>query len=91
MKRPLGVLVTLLVALSGAAVQTSKALNIYTIDVEGGKSMLIDAGWPQSATREASTDVIVQAVKNAGIERIDYLVVSHFDPRGSPAGKVIFK
>jgi competence protein ComEC len=91
MNRRLSVLAIggLLAALSGAAAQTTKSLDIYTIDVEGGKSvlivspsgesMLIDAGWPKSAAREASTDVIVEAVKNAGLAQIDYLVVSHFD------------
>ena len=51
----------------GCAGQTPEPLDFYTIDVEGGKavlivspareSMLIDVGWPKSPTREASTDV----------------------------------
>jgi len=67
----------------------AKTLDFYTIDVEGGKSVLIvspsgesmlfDAGWPQSANREASVDRIVQTVRAAGLKQIDYLVISHFD------------
>ena len=67
----------------------AKDLKIYVIDVEGGKSvllvspsgqsMLFDVGWPASDDRAASTDRIVEAVKAAGLKRIDLLVVSHFD------------
>jgi competence protein ComEC len=78
-----------LVAFSSAAAQTTKTLDFYTIDVEGGKSvlivspsresMLIDVGWPKTGNRDASTDVIVDAAKKAGLTQIDYLVLSHFD------------
>jgi beta-lactamase superfamily II metal-dependent hydrolase len=64
-------------------------LEIYVIDVEGGKavlvvsptgqSMLIDAGWPASNNRQASTERIVEAARAAGLKRIDYLVITHFD------------
>jgi beta-lactamase superfamily II metal-dependent hydrolase len=66
-----------------------KNLEVYVIDVEGGKavlfvspsgqSMLFDAGWPAAANRVASTDRIVEAAKAAGLKRIDYLVISHYD------------
>src|SRR5262245_17801487 len=79
----------LLLAWTGAAGQAAGTLDFYSIDVEGGKavlivspareSMLIDVGWPRSPTREASTDVIVDAVKQAGLSQINYLVVSHYD------------
>lgn len=72
-----------------AAAPPATSLDIYTIDVEGGKSvlivspsgesMLIDVGWPSSASRDASTEVILDAVKKAGLKQIDYLVLSHFD------------
>jgi competence protein ComEC len=65
--------------------EAAKTLDFYTIDVEGGKSvlivspagesMLIDAGWP----RADSVDRIVEAVKAAGLTRIDYVLISHFD------------
>ncbi|MDQ6705583.1 MAG: MBL fold metallo-hydrolase, partial [Acidobacteriota bacterium] len=41
--------------------------------------MLFDAGWPASNNRQASTGRIVEVVKAAGLERIDLLVISHFD------------
>src|SRR5262249_13692468 len=72
-----------------SAAPPPKPLEIYTIDAEGGKSvlfvspfsesMLFDAGWPSSRNREASTDRIVAALKAAGLKQIDYLVISHFD------------
>jgi competence protein ComEC len=74
---------------AGTAAQTPRALDVYTIDVEGGKSvlivspsgesMLIDVGWPKAANRDASTDQIVEAVTKVGLKQIDYLVLSHFD------------
>ena len=57
--------VTCLVALLAASLMAAKNLDIYVIDVEGGKavllvsptgqSMLLDAGWPASGDRTAST------------------------------------
>src|SRR5215469_11714937 len=64
-------------------------LELYVIDVEGGKSvllispagqtMLIDAGWPASPNRQASVDAIVAVAQAAGVKQIDDLVISHFD------------
>jgi beta-lactamase superfamily II metal-dependent hydrolase len=72
-----------------SAAAAEKTLDFYTIDVEGGKSvlvvgpagdsMLLDAGWPAGGSRAASTDQIVAALKTAGVNQIDYLVISHFD------------
>jgi competence protein ComEC len=79
----------LLGTLFASALSAPKTLDFYTIDVEGGKSVLIvspsgesmlfDAGWPQSPNRESSVDRIVETVKAAGVKQIDYLVISHFD------------
>jgi beta-lactamase superfamily II metal-dependent hydrolase len=44
-----------------------------------GQSMLFDVGWPAFNNRPASTERIVEAVQVAGLKRIDFLVVSHFD------------
>src|SRR5438552_317842 len=75
-------------ALLSAAVAgaESKALEIFFVDVEGGhatlivtpsgQSMLIDTGWPGFNGRDA--DRIVSAAKAAGIERIDYVLITHF-------------
>ena len=79
----------LLLLASLAAAALSQPLTFYTIDVEGGKSVLVvapsgqsllfDAGWPASGSREASTARIVDALKGAGLKQLDYLVISHFD------------
>jgi competence protein ComEC len=68
---------------------TAPNLELYFIDVEGGKSvllvspsgqsMLFDVGWPGSNDRKASTETIVEAVQTARLKRIDFLVISHFD------------
>jgi competence protein ComEC len=78
-----------LLALLAASLIGAPNLDIYVIDVEGGKSvllvspsgqsMLFDAGWPASNNRLASTERIVEAVQAAGLRRIDFLVISHFD------------
>jgi competence protein ComEC len=81
-------ILALLIAASVAAVhgQTGRTLDIYAIDVEGGQatlivspsgeSLLVDAGWPGFEGRDA--DRIAATVKEAGLTRIDYLVVSHY-------------
>jgi beta-lactamase superfamily II metal-dependent hydrolase len=63
-----------------------KHLLIYSIDVEGGQStllvapsgasLLIDTGWPGNNGRDA--DRIQAAMRDAGIERIDHLLITHF-------------
>jgi competence protein ComEC len=61
-------------------------LRVYFIDVEGGQStlfvtpkgesLLIDTGWPDHDFRDA--DRIAAAAKNAGITKIDYVLITHF-------------
>ena len=41
-----------------------------------GESLLIDTGWPGNNGRDA--DRIVAAAKQAGISRIDYVLITHF-------------
>ncbi len=71
----------------GATAPAAKnALQIYFIDVEGGQStlfvtpsgqsLLIDTGWPDNAGRDA--DRIVAAAMDAGISKIDYLLLTHY-------------
>jgi beta-lactamase superfamily II metal-dependent hydrolase len=72
--------------LAWIAAQAPGTLDIYFIDVEGGQatlyvspsgqSMLVDAGYPGFDGRDASR--IVAAAKQAGLQRIDYLVVTHY-------------
>ena len=69
----------------GAATATA-TLRIYFIDVEGGQStlfvaptgqsLLVDTGWPDHHGRDA--DRIVAAAKDAGIAKIDYLLLTHY-------------
>src|SRR5437899_2917602 len=66
--------------------QTKNALRVYFVDVEGGQatlfvtpgkqSLLIDTGWPGNDGRDA--DRIVAAAKNAGLNKIDYVLITHF-------------
>jgi beta-lactamase superfamily II metal-dependent hydrolase len=78
-----------LVAALFAALSPAQTLDIYTIDVEGGKavltvspsgeSMLVDAGWGAIRQRAASVPRLVEAAKAAGLTKIDYLLISHYD------------
>jgi beta-lactamase superfamily II metal-dependent hydrolase len=84
----LGFLLCLLaIAPASAAPESTKdALRIYFVDVEGGQatlfvtpaneSLLIDTGWPGHEERDA--DRIVAAARNAGINKIDYVLITHF-------------
>jgi len=75
--------------LLGVSSLAARKLDVYLIDVEGGKSvllvspsgqsMVIDLGWPALRDHAPSTDRIVDAVRAAGSRRIDFLVISHFD------------
>ncbi|PYU35757.1 MAG: MBL fold metallo-hydrolase [Acidobacteria bacterium] len=66
--------------------QARNALQIYFIDVEGGQatlfvtpggqSLLIDTGWPGNDGRDA--DRIVAAAREAAINKIDFVLVTHF-------------
>jgi len=66
--------------------QVSGHLTIYTIDVEGGQStllvspskasLLVDTGWPDNNGRDA--DRIVAAMHDAGITKLDRVLITHF-------------
>lgn len=63
-----------------------KGLQIYFVDVEGGQatlfvtpqgqSLLIDTGWPGNNGCDA--DRIEAAAKDAGIKRIDFVLITHY-------------
>lgn len=69
-----------------AFAQTGSPLEMYFIDVEGGqstllvtpehRSLLIDTGWPGNAGRDA--DRIVAAANDAGLTRIDTVLLTHY-------------
>jgi competence protein ComEC len=71
---------------ANAQAASKSVLQIYFIDVEGGQStlfvtpakqsLLIDTGWPDNGGRDA--DRIVAAAKDAGISKIDYVLITHF-------------
>jgi competence protein ComEC len=74
------------VSLMAAPPAAKNALRIYFVDVEGGQatlfvtpakeSLLIDTGWPGNEERDANR--IVAAAKDAGISKIDYVLLTHF-------------
>lgn len=80
------VLIGLLLVVSSSLLPAAKNLEIYAIDVEGGQAtlfvsptgdtMLVDAGWGHFQGRDA--DRIAAAAKAAGVNKIDYLVITHY-------------
>ena len=89
-RRLLFVISAALLALSCSPRATAQGksgnLLIYAIDVEGGQatllvspskaSLLVDTGWPGSSGRDA--DRIAAAMKDAGITKIDHVLITHF-------------
>ena len=75
----------ILLTWAGAA-QAAKTLDLYFIDVEGGQatlvvapsgqSLLIDTGYTGFGGRD--TVRIAAAAKDAGVKRIDTLLITHF-------------
>jgi len=73
-------------ALAQSTSPKSTNLKVYFIDVEGGQStlfvtptgqsLLIDTGWPGNNFRDA--DRIVAAAKQAGLTKIDYVLLTHY-------------
>lgn len=68
------------------AAEKTGVLQIYFVDVEGGQatlfvtpggeSLLIDTGWPGNEGRDA--DRIMAAAKQAGLKKIDYVLITHY-------------
>jgi beta-lactamase superfamily II metal-dependent hydrolase len=69
-----------------APANPANRMLIYAIDVEGGQStllvapsgasLLVDTGWPDGNGRDA--DRIVQAMHDAGISKLDHVLITHF-------------
>ena len=80
-------LIALLFALFAPALPAAKTLDMYVIDTEGGKAlllispsgqtMLVDAGFPGNNDRDANR--IEEAAKLAGVTKFDILLVTHYD------------
>jgi competence protein ComEC len=72
--------------LAGAQATQSRSLQVYFIDVDGGqstlfvtpagKSLLIDTGWAGNDGLDAGR--IAAAAKDAGVSKIDYLLLTHY-------------
>jgi beta-lactamase superfamily II metal-dependent hydrolase len=80
----IGAVLAVATADAAAASESSKALQIYFVDVEGGQatlfvspsgeSLLIDTGWP--GQRDA--DRIAAAAKLARVQKLDYVLITHY-------------
>jgi beta-lactamase superfamily II metal-dependent hydrolase len=76
----------LFAAVAPSVAQAAKTLDLYFIDTEGGQatlvvapsgqSLLIDTGYTGFGGRD--TLRIAAAAKDAGVKRIDYLLITHF-------------
>jgi len=88
-----GIWSVLVIAACAITVHAAKTLDIYFIDVEGGQStliitpagqsLLIDTGFAANgfydlSNRGRDPQRIIAAAKSAGIERIDFLLITHF-------------
>ena len=94
MGRIFALLLTLALAVVGSAQsKSSKSLEIYFIEVEGGhatlyvsptgESLLMDTGSPGGR----DTDRIMAAVEAAGVKQIDHLILTHY--HGDHVGGVV--
>ena len=86
--RRLAITAAAILALTGAPMAqrgtTSKPLDIYVVDTEGGKaalwvapggqSLLIDTGNPG----DRDLDRIMAAINDAGLKQIDFLILTHY-------------
>lgn len=85
--RGLGLVLVLGLALAAAQTRSTKGLEIYVVDVEGGnatlfvspngESVLIDTGNPGGTTGRDSGRIL-NAVKDAGLQQIDHLITTHW-------------
>src|SRR6059036_1887013 len=81
------------ITLFAVAAMAAKTLDIYFIDVEGGQStlivtprgesLLVDTGFAANGFNDTSNRGrdprrIIAAVQDAGLKRIDYLLITHF-------------
>ena len=87
MPRTAMVLLALACSTALAIAQTAKTLDVYVVDVEGGnavlfvtpagESVLIDTGnGGAGAARDAER--IAAAARDAGLSKIDHLIITHF-------------
>ena len=92
MKKFIAFIFTLLLAT--LALRAADTLDIYVVDTEGGKAviiqppagetMLVDAGYPTPDGRD--TKRVVAAAQALGIKQFDYILATHYD--GDHAGNI---
>jgi len=73
---------------ASACTTTPEAMEVYFIDVEGGQatllvspggeSFLIDTGYPGDGNDARDAKRIVTAATDAGVSKIDHLLITHF-------------
>jgi len=73
---------------ASACTTTPQTMDVYFIDVEGGQatllvspdgeSLLVDAGYPGEGNDGRDAKRIVAAATDAGVSKIDYLLITHF-------------
>ena len=79
-------IIACLYLLPAVSAKTTKPLEIYFIDVEGGQatlvidprgpSLLVDTGWSEVNGRDAAR--ILAAARAAGLKQIDYVLITHY-------------
>jgi beta-lactamase superfamily II metal-dependent hydrolase len=91
MKRKLLVLSAAVIAAASvmsAQSRTAKPLEIYVVDVEGGKAdlfvapggetVLVDTGFTPQGGVFRDVDRIMEVIKAAGVTKLDYLIATHY-------------
>src|SRR6516162_3330952 len=72
------------VATPFAQTPASKGLTVYVIDTEGGKAALWITPSGQTVLEDSGnpggrdTDRLMEAIKDAGVTKIDYLISTHY-------------
>src|SRR5712692_10186611 len=61
---------------SVAQAQNSPTLNVYVVDVEGGNATLFVS--PSHESLLIDTGSIMDAIKDAGLQQIDHLIITHW-------------
>ena len=88
MTKPVCALIVLCLVLAGVLAAQPGSLTIYWVDVEGGaatlivgpsgQSLLVDTGNPGTGGQDRDARRILEAVKLAGLSKIDMLFSTHF-------------
>ncbi len=82
-------IITVIILLNGIIYVTDKNLKIYFVDVGQGdctliqthekKNILIDGGGSEFVSFDVGESILLPYLLNRGINKIDYMMISHFD------------